>query len=537
MSAAKSFDSVTLEILWSRLVAIADEQTAMILRTAFSPIVRESQDFACVVLNARGELLAQPYQTLPAFTRAASVVTTHFMRKWSDWEEGDVAITNDPWLSTGHLHDVSIVIPVFHKGRRVAFCANIAHQADIGGRGYSADANSIFEEGLALPPMKLYRGGKLVPEVLEIVADNVRVPDQVLGDLNSQVIAARLGARRIQELLAEAGLDDLDALSDTILDRSEKAMRAAIARVPDGVYRSQGSLDGYDSPLQIHVALTVRGDELSYDFAGTAPQIQKGINSCYNYTYGYAAFATKSALEPLVPNNEGAYRPIGLVAPEASIVNSRRPAPGNSRARVGHMVVPIVFGALSKALPDLLPAEAGAPAPRFNFFGSRDDGSEFQCMVITSGGLGAGEGRDGLPGKAFPTNTKMAALEVLESGAPIRFLKRELVPDSGGVGRFRGGLAQEIQVQVVGGRNVHVSTSFERMHYPPVGYQGGGNGAPAMLWKNDREHLPPKARSALRLNDIVTARTPGGGGFGNPDDRDPDLKASDVIRGYVSATD
>jgi N-methylhydantoinase B len=271
------------------------------------------------------------------------------------------------------------------------------------------------------------------------------------------------------------------------------------------------------------------------DFNGTSPQINKGINSCYNYTYGYAAFAAKAALEPRVPNNEGAYRPVRVIAPEASLVNSRRPAPGGSRGRVGHMIVPVVFGALAKALPAAVPAEPGSPAPRLNFSGPRDDGSEFQCLLITSGGLGGSRDHDGLAGKSFPTNTKMGSLEIMEGNAPLRFLRRELVPDSGGAGRHRGGLAQEIAVQVLGTREIYVSTSSERMLYPPQGYGGGRAGATAALSRNDGEYLAPKGRSTLQPGDIVTVRTPGGGGYGAAQERDPHAIRTDLDNGYVTA--
>jgi len=527
-------DAVSLEILWGRLIAISEEQAAMVLRTAFSSIVRESYDFTCVLLTPDGDLLAQPYQSLPGFTRCASTVMKHFIARWPDWHPEDVAVTNDPWLAAGHLHDVAIAVPVFHRGKIVAYSANIAHQADIGGRGYSADANSIFEEGLALPPMKLYRRGKAVQEIFDIIAENVRVPGQVMGDIQAQVGAARLGARRVTELLEDAALDDLEDISKEILARSERAMRSAIARVPDGVYTNVGIMDGFDEPLAIKLKLTVRGDRLEYDFAGTSPQINKGINSCYNYTYGYAAFAAKAVLEPLIPNNQGAYRPIGMKAPEASLVNSRRPAPGNSRGRVGHMIVPVVFGALAKAVPDAVPAEAGSPAPRLNFFGPGNDGAEFQCLLITSGGLGGARNRDGLPGKSFPTNTKMASLEVMECNAPLRFLKRELVRDSGGAGRYRGGLAQEIVVQVLGKKNIYVSTSSERILNPPRGYRGGRDGAPAALSRNSGDYLAPKARTMLKPMDTVTVRTPGGGGYGAPRRRKREAIEADVRAGYVT---
>lgn len=527
-------DPVSLEILWSRLIAISEEQAAMVLRTAFSSIVRESYDFTCVLLTPSGDLLAQPFQSLPGFTRCASTVMKHFLARWPEWHPDDVAMTNDPWLAAGHLNDIAIAVPVFHRGRLVAFSANIAHQADIGGRGYSADGASIFEEGLALPPMKLYREGRLVPEVLQIIAENVRVPDQVLGDIHAQIGAARLGARRVGELLEEAGFDHLDTLAVEVLSRSEAAMRAALRRVPDGVYTNAGVMDGYDEPLVIRVRLTIRGETLELDFAGTSPQINKGINSCYNYTYGYAAFAAKAVLEPLIPNNEGAYRPILLKAPEGSLVNSTRPAPGNSRGRVGHMIVPVVFGAFAKALPDAVPAEPGSPAPRVNFFGPRDDGSEFQCLLITSGGLGASRERDGLAGKSFPTNTKMAALEVMESDAPVRFLKRELVRDSGGAGRHRGGLAQEIVVEVLGRKNVYVSTSSDRIKNPPRGYRGGRHGAGAVLSRNNGEYLAPKGRTMLKPGETVTVRTPGGGGFGPARARARESVEHDMRNGYVS---
>jgi len=524
----------TLEILWGRLIAISEEQAAMVLRTAFSTVVRESNDFACVLLTRTGDLLAQPYQSLPGFTRCTSVVMKHFLSLWQDWHPGDVAITNDPWLAAGHLYDLAVAVPVFHKGKLIAFAANFAHQADIGGRGFSADAASIFEEGLAVPPMKLYKKGKVVEEVLSIIAQNVRVPDQVMGDVQAQIGAARLAARRTSELLTEMDLEDLDEIAGEILSRSEASMRAAIRAVPNGVYFNEGVLDGFDAPLLIKVKLTVKDDELEYDFEGTSPQINKGINSCFNFSYSYASFAAKALLNPMVPNNEGSYLPIRMKAPEGSIVHSKFPAPGNSRSRVGHMIVPIVFGAFEKALPGTVPAESGSPAPRLNFFGSLDNGSEFQCMLITSGGFGAQGYRDGLSCMPFPTNSKMASLEMTESITPLRFLKRELVPDSGGDGQYRGGLGQEIAVQILGKKNIYVATSVERIQSPPLGYHGGSHGAAAAIYLNNGDYIAPKARTMLKPLDVVTVRTPGGGGFGKRKKRSPKSVKWDFEQGYTT---
>jgi N-methylhydantoinase B len=362
----------------------------------------------------------------------------------------------------------------------------------------------------------------------------VRLPDQVQGDIRAQIGAARLAAKRVCELLEESGLDDLDVIARQVLARSESAMRSALRRVRNGVYTNVGTMDGFDEPLTIALKLTIKGDALAFDFTGTSLQINKGINSCYNYTYGYAAFAVKAVLEPLIPNNEGAYRPITLTVPEGTLLNSTRPAPGNSRGRVGHFIVPVVFGALAKALPDVVPAEPGSPAPRVNFFGEREDGSAFQCMLITSGGLGGSAGRDGLPGKSFPTNTKMTALEVMESQAPIRFLRRELVTDSGGAGQYRGGMAQEIEALVLGTKSVYVSTSSERIKNPPQGYRGGAPGMGAMLCRNDGEYLAPKGRTLLKAGDRVTVRTPAGGGFGPPRKRDAKAIAHDIEQGYAT---
>jgi N-methylhydantoinase B len=531
---AVHLDPVSLEIVWSRLISISEEQAAVVIRTAFSSIVRESHDFTCVLLTPEGDLLAQPYQSLPGFTKCAAVVMRHFLTLWSSWDPGDVAVTNDPWLAAGHLHDIAIAVPIFHLGKLVGFAANIAHQADIGGRGYSAEANSIYEEGLSLPPMKLYRKGVLVQEVMDILAANVRVPEQVLGDVTAQIGAARMAAHRTTELMAETGLQSLSSVTEAILSRSESAMRAGIRRAPNGVYFNEGTMDGFDVPLTIRLKLTIKDDELEYDFEGTSPQVNKGINSCYNFTYGYAAFAAKAVLDPMVPNNEGAYRPIVMKAPTASLVNSSRPAPGNSRGRVGHMIVPVVFGALAQAVPRLVPAESGTPAPRLNFFGPQADGSEFQYLLITSGGLGAAATHDGLSAKSFPTNTKMGSMEVTESTTPLRFVRRELIPASGGRGQFRGGLGQEISVQNVGNREIYVSTSAERLLFPPRGYQGGEPGTPTKLALNGDGYLAPKARTALQPGEIVTVRTPGGGGFGDAENRSAHAIAEDIRQGRTS---
>ena len=327
------FDPVTLEIFWSRLISIADESAAALLRTSFSTIVRESNDFGTVLMDANGDSLSENTGGIPSFSGILPRTLKHFLERFpkETWKPGDCVITNDPWLATGHLPDITMAMPIFHDGALVGFSGSVAHSPDIGGSLWSADCRELFEEGLRIPPTKFLIEGEPNELLQEIILSNVRLPDQVLGDLNAQVTANQVCGRRLNEFLGDAGLPDLSRLSGTLQQRAETAMRRAIEEVPDGVYSATLDADGFDEAgTQLECAITIKGSDLTIDYAGTSPQIDRGLNTVMNYTYAYSAYPIKCALDPNTPRNEGSYRPITVEAPEGCILNPRYPAPCNA---------------------------------------------------------------------------------------------------------------------------------------------------------------------------------------------------------------
>jgi N-methylhydantoinase B len=537
MSAA-GFEPFVVEMLWARLVATADEAAAALVRTSFSPIVRESKDFACVLMDVDGNSLAQNTSTVPSFVGTLPRTMRCILKKYaaSEWRPGDVAITNDPWLATGHFPDVTLVMPVFHREKLVAFAGAIAHMPDIGGRIYSADATELFEEGLNLPICRLYTAGAPNEPLIELIRANVRTPDLTMGDMHSQIAACKVMGRRLDEMMAEQGLDDLRKLAREIHERSSAAMRKAIASLPDGTYRAAATTDRIDGAnLHIAVAITIDGDRVHCDYAGTSPQVRRGINAVYNCTYAHTAYYLKCVLDPDLPNNEGALAPLTVSVPEGSILNPRRPAPVNARQIILHYLPAVVLGALGQAVPGKVIAQCGAPSNRTVFAGTRSDGSPFSILVFTSGGLGARPDKDGLACTSFPTNTGAASVEVVESTTPILFHKKELRADSGGAGQWRGGLGQTLVIEALSEEPLNVSFLMDRIEHPPLGINGGGSGAPASLrMLNRKQELPPKGRAVLARGDVIEIGCPGGGGFGLPQDRDPALVARDLRFGYTT---
>lgn len=381
-------DPILVEVLSSRLVSIVNEQQAALVRTAFSTVVRESEDLACGVFDARGRMVAQSLTGTPGHINAMATGVRHFLTAYppETLRPGDVLLTNDPWQTSGQINDITVVTPVFAGGRVVAFFANTCHTADIGGRILSAESSEIFEEGLRLPIMKLFDGGAINDDLVAIVRANVRTPDETIGDLYAQAACNDVGARSLAHLLAEFGLDSIEPLSDEIVSRSEQAMRAAIAALPDGVYEHESWSDGFDEPIRLAVAVSIAGDELSIDFAGSSPQSRYGINLVLNYTHAYSTFATKAALAPDVPHNEGSFRPVHVTAPAGSILNCLEPAPVGTRHLIGHLLPGVIFGALAPVLPERLIA-TGADATWLTIWrGVGGDGGGFSLTLFQSGG-------------------------------------------------------------------------------------------------------------------------------------------------------
>ena len=529
-------DSSTLEVMWSRLNSIADEAAITLVRTSFSTVVRESKDLTCVLFDTQGRSLAQAAMSIPSFTGTLPLTMKHFLQRYpgKEWRPGDVVMTNDPWLGSGHLPDINIAVPIFLRRKLVGFAGLVAHATDIGGKTLSATAAEIFEEGLRLPVCRLARAGKWSEDIVDVIRTNVRVPDEVIGDLNALVAAGEVAQRRIIEFMKEFELDDLSELADEIQKRAETAMRNRIRALPRGTYHHTLVTDGFDEPLKIQLALRVLKDRLELDYTGTAPQQRSGINAPWCYTYSYSVFAVKSVLTPEVPNNEGTFRPITVLAPDGSLLNARFPVATGARSTTGHFVVTAVYGALAQIVPERVLAECGAPRPIIVLRGTRDDGRPFSQTLFCMGSMGARPTEDGISCIAYPTNTSVTPVEVVETGTAIRIAKKEIIQDSGGAGKYRGGCGQWQEVELLTEAPVTISVRADRTRNPAKGAAGGGPGSCTRVLLNDKE-INSKGITVGHKGDRLRVMTPGSGGYGDPLGRDPQRVAVDVANGLVSA--
>jgi N-methylhydantoinase B len=536
---SRVFDPISLEILWNRLITIVDEAAATLVRASFSTISRESNDLACLLLDSRGYSLAQSSWSVPSFLGCIPRTVRYFLDIFppNSLEPGDVIMTNDPWLGSGHLPDVIMAKPIFCRGQLLAFSASDAHLPDIGGRVRSPDIREIYEEGLRIPASKIVKKGVANDELLAILLGNVRVPDEVTGDLEAQLAANRTTEKKLLELVEEQGLnstEDLMALATTIQGHSESAMRKAIAELPDGDYSYEVTCDGFAEPILIRISLSVVGDSIKIDYAGTSPQSERALNAVPNYVYAYTAYAVKCALSPFVPNNEGSFRPIEVSAPEGTILNPRFPVAVGGRAIIGHFLPGAVFGALSQVVPDKVQALSGAPPWILTSSGLDKKGNKFVNHAFFAGGQGATLHMDGLSCTSFPTNVSNVPVEVLESKLPFLTERKEIRQDSGGPGKYRGGCGQEVAMKVVSSSPVTIRFVADRTKFPPEGLLGGKPGALGCLVLNGRV-VSPKEERVIQAGDRIVLKTPGGGGMGAPLERDVATVRADVLAGLVSA--
>ncbi|HEX16623.1 MAG TPA: hydantoinase B/oxoprolinase family protein [Deltaproteobacteria bacterium] len=538
----RKFDPITLEILWRRLISIVDEADASVARTAFSSLLRDAHDYTCMFTDRHGRELAQGTFCTPGQAGAMSLgvkkIIHHFPLE--DYKPGDVVIVNDPWLLAGHLNDICVLSPIFYKGELVAFTACVFHHSDIGGR-VASDNREVYEEGLFIPPIKLYEAGKLNEGVLDMIRWNVRTPEQVVGDIRSQVAANHVCAQKIIEMMKEEGLDDLDDLAEEIIGRTEQSMRRAISKIPDGVYPFEGVIEGAGGreDITIKLKVEVKGSEVNIDFTGTSPQVEWGGNVVYNFTYAYCFMAIKSAMDPDIPINEGSTRPVRVTAPEGCVVNCKFPAAVAARMQVGHFMTEMVFRALAEAIPDRVIAPCGGtPAQTNIFYGRRHDGSPWLTMIIRGGGMGASSKQDGHHCAIFPANGANTPVEIFESDTPLLVLERKLITDSGGPGKMRGGLGRTMVIKVPDDEYapqppVTVAIQAGRYKYPPEGLFGGKPGARAQFLVNG-EPGDPSGLTFCKPGDVIAFHSAGGGGYGDPFERDPEMVRRDVIYGYVS---
>ena len=530
-------DPITLEVIWSRLISVVDEQAAALIHSSFTTVVREAGDLSAGVFDRAGNMIAQSVTGTPGHINTmANCVRKYVVPNYpiDSLEPGDTLITNDPWEASGHLFDLTIVSPVFYRGRGVAFFASTCHAVDVGGATMGGDARSLYEEGLAIPLMKLFKAGEANSELFDIIRANVRVPDQVIGDIYAQEVGNQVGARKLIEMLEEYDLSDIEAVSALILDRTESAVRDAIRALPDGAYRNTITIDGFDEPLTIACACAINGDELIVDYEGSSPQVDRGINVVLNYTHAYTTYTLMAALAPGIPNNEGAFGPIDVRAPLGSILNCTRPAPVSARHLIGHFVSQPLLTALAEIVPEQVIANGSAGLWNTMMDGADEQGDEFAYVFFSAGGMGAAHDRDGLSATAFPSGIMGVPVEAIETAAPLLMHRRELRPDSGGPGRYRGGLGQEMELEIITGAPANHSCMYDRTGNPAQGLLGGKPGASGQARLSDGGRPHPKSHYVLQPGQRVVLKLPGGGGFGPPNERDPARVLADVRGGYVS---
>ncbi|MGD8386922.1 MAG: hydantoinase B/oxoprolinase family protein [Desulfobacteraceae bacterium] len=538
----QNFDPVTLEILWRRLISIVDEADTTVSRTAFSSLLRDAHDYTCMFTDRKGRELAQGTFATPGQSGAMALGIKSLVNKLptDEYKPGDVFITNDPWALAGHLNDVCVMSPIFYKGNLVAYTACVFHHSDIGGR-VSSDNHDVFEDGLFIPLVKLEDGGVINHAVIEMIRWNVRTPDEVIGDIRSQIAANHVCSEKVCQMLEEYGMENLDDLADEIIGRTEKSMRGAIAKVPDGIYRAQGiveQMEGKDD-IVIKAAVEVEGDGITVDFEGSSPQVDWGGNVVFNFTYAYVHMAMKSMFDPEIPNNDGCSAPVTMKAPEGSIVNCRFPVAVAARMQVGHFITEIIYRAMAEALPDkVLAASGGTPASMNVFYGRQSDNTPWHSVIIRGGGMGASSRDDGNYTYTFPANGANTPVEIFESDTPLIVERRELLPDSGGPGKMKGGLGRTIAFRIPDDEYapkppVNLGIQSGRFRYPPEGLFGGKPGARARFLVNGKNGNP-YGMTRLNPGDLIVMDAAGGGGYGNPYERDPQRVRTDVLNGYIT---
>lgn len=534
------------QVMWNRLIAVVEEQAQVMIRTAFSTTVREAGDLSAGVFDLEGRMLAQAVTGTPGHVNAMSESVGHFLKKFpaATMRAGDHYITNDPWLGTGHLHDLTVVTPVFHRGAMIGLLANTAHVIDIGGLGMGPEGRSVFEEGLYIPILRCFEQGRPNATFFEFLRAGSRLPVELEGDVYSLCACNDTAARRLGQMLDEFGIESLAPLAGFIFENSLRATEAAIAAIPAGRYRASIRSDGYDEPVTLAAMMTVGETEITIDFSGTSPAATRGINVPAAYCRAYASFGIKVVVAPEVPNNWASLQPFRMKIPEGCILDARHPAPVSVRHVIGQLLPDLMMGCLHQAVPARVAAEGSSclwnpPLRGGAGVSARRDGQsavpDFEIITFNSGGTGARHRRDGLDATAFPSGVRTMPVEASENVAPIIIWRKELRPGSGGAGRTRGGLGQIMEIAAEDDREFACNAIFDRIANPPRGREGGGDGASGYVGLVSGAPLRAKGFQIIPDGDRLLLKLPGGGGMGPAESRDPALVARDVRDGVVSA--
>ena len=536
----RQLTDIDLQIMWNRLIAVVEEQAQVLLRTAFSPIVREAGDLSAGIFDAKGRMLAQAVTGTPGHVNSMAESVKHFIAHFglANMQPGDAYITNDPWMGTGHLNDFVVTTPCFRNGRLVGLFSCTSHLMDIGGIGFGPDATDVFMEGLYIPFVKLFDRGVANETLLALIRANTRLPVDTIGDTYSLAACNDVGCKRLVEMMDEFGLDSLDALADHICDRSRAAVLAEIAKLPKGSWSNSMTIDGYDTPITLAATTTVRDDGIHVDYTGTSPRARRGINVPLAYTTAYTVFGLGCIVAAKVPNNAGSLSPLTVSAPEGTILNAAKPAPVLIRHVTGQMLPDVVFGCLRQAIPDRVPAEGASCLWNITLRGATRDSASgnygFATTITSNGGTGARPRSDGLSATAYPSGVKGTPVEIAEQITPLIFWKKELRADSGGAGRTRGGLGQIIEIESGIGQPFDLLAQFDRIAHPARGRDGGHDGAAGSARLASGEKVRGKGLTEIRPDERLVLETPGGGGLGDPKSRPAEAMARDLAEERIA---
>ncbi len=531
---------IRMQVMWNRLISVVEEQAMTLLRTAFSTSVREAGDLSAGVFDPEGRMLAQAVTGTPGHVNTMAEAVGHFIAAIprDRMYPGDTYVTNDPWLGTGHLHDITMVSPSFKGDRLVGFFACTAHVVDVGGRGFGADGKSVYEEGIQIPILKFAERGEVNETLLAFLRSNVREPGQVVGDFYSLAACNEVGHRRLIDMMAEIGLESLDDLGAFIFTRTRAAMLERVRALPQGAWSNSLDTDGYDAPVRLAATVQIAGDVVNVDFTGTDGVNPRGINVPIIYSKAYASYALKCVVAPEIPNNWASLEAFTVTSPE-NILNAPRPAPVSVRHVIGHLVPDLVLGALAKALPGRVLAEGAAALWNIHMSVrpvAGAQGRRAEILMFNSGGMGARPGLDGLSATAFPSGVMTMPIEATEQVGPVIVWRKELRPGSGGDGQHRGGLGQIIEIEPAPGHEFDFSAMFDRVNHAAKGRDGGKDGAAGIVALDDGTALKPKGWQHVPAGRRLVLHLPGGGGYGDPARRDADARAIDARRGYVTET-